>query len=492
MVITLQTEVNAVLSLLELGYAVSGGENESTRISYLSRVQYSYNGKYILTANMRRDGSSKFGPGNKWGNFPSASLAWSVSEEPFIKSISAISSLKLRTSYGIVGNDSPVGAYSYVSTLSMNQNYTFGTYKAVGAILRGFVNPSLSWETVKQFDLGVDLGLFKGAIDVTFDFYDKRTQDMLILVPLPASSGSSGSIQKNLASVKNQGLEFMVTGRKSFGDLNLTVSGNASYLLVNKVLDLPGNPITAGTVEWGSVTKTEAGHSVGEFYLYKMVGVFPDQAAIDNYTYTNPTTQVVTIIQPTAVPGDVQFADLNNDGQITALDRDYFGSPIPKLTYGVNVNADFKGFDLSLFLQGISGSKIFSDLLTWSQGMHTNFNSGLDALERWTPDHTITNVPRAVRDDPNGNIKKTSTRSLFSGDYARLKNVSIGYTLPKSVNDLLKIDNLRIYATARNLLTFTKYPYFDPEIGGGNTSRGIDRGTYPQARTMIMGVQLDF
>jgi len=494
---TLQTDVNDVLSLLETGYAVTGGENANSRISYLGRIQYSFSDRYLITANIRRDGSSKFGPGNKWGNFPSASVAWRVSQESFMNSISAINNLKLRASYGIVGNDSPVLAYSYISTLSMNQNYTFGANKMVGAVVRSFVNPDLTWETVKSFDIGLDIGLFKGTIDASIDYYDKRTVDMLLNVPIPASSGVSGfggalgTIRQNLGTVKNQGLEFVLTGRKSFRDLNLTVSGNAAYLIKNEVLDLPGNPVTGGASEMGNVTKTEVGHQVGEFYVYKMLGVFSTQADIDAYTHTNDEN-VTTRIQPTAQPGDVQFADLNNDGIISALDRDYFGSPIPKWTYGINLTADYKGFDLSLFMQGVAGNDIFSELVVWTQGMHNNFNLGKDALDRWQQEGDVTDVPRAVRNDPNGNIKNVSTRNLYSGNYMRLKNLTLGYTVPKKVTSRLKIDNFRIYATGRNLLTFTKYPYFDPEIGGTNTSRGIDDGRYPQARTIILGVQLVF
>jgi TonB-linked SusC/RagA family outer membrane protein len=492
---TLQTETNDILSKLESGFTVGGGESETSRISYLGRLMYSYKGKYLLTANIRRDGSSKFGSGNKWGNFPSASLAWRISDESFMKGISALNNLKLRTSYGVVGNDYPIGPYSYISGLSSGLDYDFaqnGT-RYTGVSVNGFNNASLKWETVKQFDIGVDIGLFKGALEATIDYFDKRTIDMLIPVPLPASSGNSGSITKNLGSILNRGFEFSATVHKNISGFDFSVTGNVTTLH-NEVLDMGGFPITSGSVEPGSATRTDKGHPIGSFYGYQMLGVFPDQPSIDAYTFNG------TKIQPNAKPGDIKWADLKSDGVIDQNDRYYMGSPIPTLTYGVNANLAYKGFDLSLFFQGVSGNKIFAELVAWTQGMQNNFNAGVDALKRWTLTNTVTDVPRAVRNDPNGNITKVSDRYIKNGAYSRLKNASLGYTLPRSVTDLLKISNVRIYVTGRNLVTFTKYPFFDPEIGsnalgtGGsvNLSRGIDNGYYPQARTMIMGIQIDF
>jgi TonB-linked SusC/RagA family outer membrane protein len=491
---TLQTETNDILSKLESGFTVSGSENEVSRISYLGRLLYSYKGKYMLAANFRRDGSSKFGPGNKWGTFPSASIAWRLSDESFMQGISLISNLKLRASYGLVGNDAPVGPYSYISGLASGQDYVFNGTKYSGVTLTDFNNPDLTWETVKQFDAGLDIGLFKGALEITADYFDKRTEDMIISVPLPASSGSSGTINKNLGIILNNGFEFSATINKKAGDLNFSITGNLTTIN-NKVLDLKGAaPIVAGDVEFGQCTKTDSGYSVGEFYGYKMLGVFPDQQSIDAYTHDGQ------LIQPDAKPGDIKWADLNNDGVITSDDRYFMGSPIPKLTYGLNANFAYKGIDLSFFFQGVYGNKIYAELVCWTQGMQNNFNAGTAVLDRWTPSNTNTNIPRAVRNDPNGNINKISDRYIKDGSYLRLKNISLGYTLPKSIVNKVNISNLRVYVTGRNLLTFTKYPFYDPEIGSNavgvngtiNTSRGIDNGYYPQARTIIMGIQVGF
>ncbi len=500
----LQTEVNDIMSLLEAGFLVAGNESEVSRISYLGRLMYTYNGKYMVTANFRRDGSSKFGPDKKWGNFPSVSLAWRISEESFMNSVESIDNLKLRTSYGIVGNDGPVGAYAYLNGLTAGTNYAFGTTWAQGVTLRSFNNPDLTWETVKQFDIGFDLALFKSKLELTADFYDKRTEDMLVQLPLPGSSGSSGSIARNAGAILNTGFEFSATVRHNVGDLNFGVTGSLATLH-NEVTDIyNNNAITAGSVEFGSATRTEIGHPIGAFYGYKTLGVFADQAAVD--AHTSDASGSVAKIQPNAKPGDIRFADLGSanggapDGKIDANDRYYMGSPIPDLTYGININMDYKGFDLSIFFQGIYGNEIYAELMAWTQGMHNNFNLSTAALDRWTPTNTITDVPRAVRNDPNGNINKISDRYIKDGSYLRLKNASLGYTIPKEICNTLRISNIRIYLTGRNLLTFTKYPFYDPEIGsnavgaGGtiNTSRGIDNGYYPQPRTVIGGIQIDF
>lgn len=491
---TIQTETNNVLSKTETGFGVTGNESENSRISYLGRVMYIYKGRYMLTANFRRDGSSKFGPGNKWGNFPSASLAWRISDESFMKGIEQINNLKLRVSYGIVGNDAPVGPYTYLSGLSSGLDYVFGGNKYSGVSVTGFNNPSLTWETVRQFDAGIDIGLFKGLVEATVDFFDKRTVDMIVGVPLPPSSGSSGNINKNVGVILNRGVELSATVRKNLGGVDLALTGNLTALH-NEVLDLgEAPPWDAGATEPGNATRIEEGQQIGAFYGYHMLGIFPDQAAINAYAKEG------TLIQPAAKPGDIKWADLNDDGSITTADRQFIGNPIPTLTYSISPSVSFKGLDLSLFFQGVYGNDIFAELVMWTEGMHNNFNCGTAALDRWTLTNTNATVPRAVRNDPNGNITKVSDRYIKDGAYFRLKNVSLGYALPKKVTDFVKLSRIRVYATGRNLLTFTSYPFYDPEIGsnalgvGGsvNTSRGIDNGYYPQARTLIMGVQVDF
>lgn len=496
----IQTEVHDVLGKVESNFGVGGSESEQSRISYLGRATYNYAGKYILVANIRRDGSSKFNAGNKWGTFPSASAAWVISEESFMDGLKAstqLSRMKLRGSFGVVGNDRPIGAYSYIPVLSAS-NYSDGTAGLVGQTVSNLTkNPNLQWETSQQLDLGVDLGFFRDALSVEVDWYNKKTLDMLVGVPVPGSSGTSGSIMRNTGSILNRGWEFIATYRKVTGDFHYSISANLTTNY-NEVLDLAGQVISAGSVEFGSTTRTEAGRAIGQFYGYVTDGLFQSQAEIDEYVDANGVK-----MQPNAAPGDIKFVKKPNPegklvGVIGASDMDYIGDPAPDFTYGINLSADYKGLDLTVFFQGVQGNDLMGTLLAWTEGMHNNFNVGKNALNRWTSTNTDTDVPRAVRGDPNGNVRLISDRYLYDGSYLRLKNLTLGYTLPRSLVDYVKLDNVRVYFTGRNLLTLTKYPFYDPEIGsggsGGNssTARGIDEGYYPQARALLMGVQVDF
>ena len=261
---------------------------------------------------------------------------------------------------------------------------------------------------------------------------------------------------------------------------------------------MAGQVISAGGVEFGSTTRTEAGYAIGQFYGYVTDGLFQSQAEIDEYVDDNGVK-----MQPNAAPGDIKFVKKPNAegklvGVIGASDMDYIGDPAPDFTYGINFSAEYKGFDLTMFFQGVQGNDLMGMLLAWTEGMHNNFNLGRNALNRWTPTNTDTDVPRAVRGDPNGNVRFISDRYLYDGSYLRLKNLTLGYTLPKSLVNYVKLENVRVYFTGRNLLTLTSYPFYDPEIGSGgasgnaSTARGIDMGYYPQARALLMGIQVDF
>jgi TonB-linked SusC/RagA family outer membrane protein len=501
---TIQTEIHDVLGKVESNFSVGGGETEQSRLSYLGRLTYSYAGKYILVANIRRDGSSKFNEGNKWGTFPSASVAWNISEESFmdgIKERARLSRMKLRGSFGVVGNDLPIGAYSYVPALSAS-NYNTGTAGLVGQTVSNLTkNPNLKWEKSEQLDLGAELGFFKSALSVEVDYYNKKTLDMLVNVPIPGSSGSSGAITQNVGSILNRGWEFQATYRKATGDFHYSIGANLTTNY-NEVLDLVGTNIPAGGSEFAtSSTRTEAGYPIGMFYGYKTMGLFQTQAEIDAYVDMNGAK-----MQPNAAPGDIKFykkpnAEGNLVGVIGANDMVYIGDPNPDFTYGINLSADYKGLDLTVFFQGIQGNDLEGILLAWTEGMHNNFNLGKNALNRWTPTNTNTTVPRAVRGDPNKNTN-ISDRYMYDGSYLRLKNLTLGYTLPQAWVNYVKLSKVRVYATGRNLLTLTSYPFYDPEIGSGyvglsssgnsSTARGIDNGYYPQARSLIMGIQIDF
>jgi TonB-linked SusC/RagA family outer membrane protein len=416
--------------------------------------------------------------------------------------VEPVSNMKLRASYGSVGNQNPVGNYDRFAVLRTGANYSFNngaSGKLIGVYPRQFANPELQWETVVQTNVGLDLGFFADALTVTMDYFIKDTEDMLVNVSIPASSGSRFGVTQNAGTLRNQGFEFMATYRQSIGDFNLNVSGNFATLN-NEVLELAGDEetfISGANVEFNSagVSRTQAGHPVGAFYGFYADGLFRSEADIENYRSSDGT-----IIQPAAEPGDIRFRDLNDDGQINDDDRDFIGSPIPTLTYGFRIGGDWKGIDFNLFFQGVSGNDIYAELMAWTQGMHNNFNASTAVLDRWTPQNPDGSVPRPVRNDPNGNISKASTRYLFDGAYLRLKTMEVGYTLPMSWTDAIKIQSARIYFNGRNLLTFTDYPFYDPEIGsnaqgtGGNinTSRGVDNGYYPQARMYSLGLNINF
>jgi hypothetical protein len=410
--------------------------------------------------------------------------------------------MKLRGSFGVVGNDQPIGPYSYVPALSAS-NYNTGSVGLVGQTVSIITkNPNLRWEKSEQLDLGVELGFFKNALSVDVDYYNKKTKDMLVAVPIPGSSGSSGAITRNVGSILNKGWEFLVTYRKSTGDFHYSVSANLATNY-NEVLDMLGQNITVGASEFATSgsARTEAGHPIAMFWGYKTMGLFQTQAEIDAYVDATGAK-----MQPNAKPGDIKFYKKPNAegklvGVIGSNDMDYIGDPNPDFTYGINLSADYKGLDLTVFFQGVQGNDLLGLLTGWTQGMHNNFNLGKDALDRWTPTHTNTTVPRAVRLDPNQNTR-VSDRYIYDGSYLRLKNLTLGYTLPKAWVNYVKLSKVRVYATGRNLLTFTSYPFYDPEIGSGyvglnssgnsSTARGIDNGYYPQARALLMGIQVDF
>ncbi len=500
----IQTEVHDVLGKVESNFGVGGGESEQSRVSYLGRLTYNYAGKYILVANIRRDGSSKFNTGNKWGTFPSASVAWNISEESFMDDLKAstqLSRMKLRGSFGSVGNDGPIGPYSYVPVLS-GSNYNDGTVGLVGQTVSNLTkNPNLKWEASQQLDLGVDLAFFKNALSAEIDFYNKKTIDMLVGVPIPGSSGSAGSITRNVGSILNRGWEFQATYRNSTGDFHYSISANLATNY-NEVLDLADQVINAGGSEFASSsTRTEAGRAIGLFYGYKTLGLFQTQAEIDAYVDANGAK-----MQPNAAPGDIKFYKKPNAegklvGVIGANDMDYIGDPNPDFTYGINFSANYKGLDLTVFFQGVQGNDLLGILTAWTEGMHNNMNLGKNALNRWKKEGDITDVPRAVRGDPNKNTI-ISDRYIYDGSYLRLKNLTLGYTLPKAWVNYVKLSKVRAYVTGRNLFTITSYPFYDPEIGSGyvglssngnsSTARGIDNGYYPQARALIMGIQIDF
>ncbi|MFC5409348.1 SusC/RagA family TonB-linked outer membrane protein [Larkinella bovis] len=487
---------------------VTSSLDESSLISYIGRVNYEFAGKYLVSGSVRRDGSSRFAPGNKWGTFPSASLGWRVSEEAFLKSVPAISELKVRASYGETGFNG-IGSYAWQSLISAdNTNYVFGANKVLGSYFDALGNTNLKWETTKMTNVGVDLGLFGNKVTFTGEVYNRKTDGLLLSVPIPNSIGYSSSPLANIGSMKNWGYEFQVGYNQNEGDFRWNVSGNLD-ITRNKVLSLatPSATIYSGNnADFGGadITKTEAGQPIQSFYGYLVEGIYQ---SVDE-VYNSPTPQSRPVNREDHDPskntsaGDIKFKDVNGDGIVNASDRVYLGSYIPKFSYGVNFGANYKGFDLTVYLQGVYGNKLYNGTKVIEQGMLRLFNAGKDVLNAWTPTNTGTDVPRAISGDPNNN-SRTSDRFIESGSYMRVKNLSIGYTIPASVLSRLTVNTLtkaRIYVSSQNLLTFTKYTGLDPEIGvngsAGDASKlltnGIDYGQYPQPRTLLIGLNIGF
>jgi len=475
--------------------ASGSNASESALLSYLGRLIYSYNDRYVITGTFRRDGSSRFGPANKYGDFPSIAIAWNVSNERFFEHLhSVVSSLKLRSSYGVLGNQE-ISNYQYTPSIAPNTNYVIGQDQHLwpGSIQTSFSTPNIKWESSKTINVGYDIGFFKNKLSFTGDYFIRKNTDILVQVPIPLSTGGSAhSPYMNAGQITNKGFEAVINYSNSIKDFTYQLMGTFSSVK-NKIdyLGTGTQQIFGGqpTHHDNSATVTQAGLPIGAFYLIKTVGIFNSQEEINAYTDKNGT-----IIQPIAKPGDVKFVDANGDGKIDQNDRVYCGSPTPTFSYGFGGNAGWKGFDISIYFQGTYGNKIYSGIRQDSEGMNLEMNYSKTTLNAWTPTNH-TNFPRAVINDPNLN-SQTSDRFLENGSYLRLKTLQIGYILSKSPLSALKIASCRFYVSFDNLFTITKYSGFNPDLGrtGSVLDRGVDYGhvAYPLSKTSMVGLQLSF
>jgi len=452
--------------------------------SLFGRINYNYKEKYLFTGIIRRDGSTRFGTNHKFGVFPSGSLGWVVNKEDFWPTNKYVKTLKIRGGYGVVGNDA-ISDFGYLSRVVGGYNYTQGNS---GTIITGYApltldNPDLKWEQTSQLNIGFDAQVFSN-FNVTFDWYKKKTTGILRPVPVPGYVGVGENPVGNVADMQNTGLELEIGYHKMFGKINFSANGNIAYLK-NEVTKVDvGKDFIDGDAAFqsmGPVTRIQVGHSINSFYGYQTNGIFQNQAEIDAYIKNG------TAIQPNARPGDFRWVDINGDGAITADDKTFLGTSLPKYTFGLTLNAEYKGFDVMVFAQGAAGNKIFQGLRRLDIG---NGNYQTKALSRWTGEGTSNDYPRLSSDDPNGNFTKMSDFYLEKGDYLRLKVVQVGYTYMNKYLAKVGVSRLRIYLTGENLATLTKYTGYDPEIGGG--VYGIDKGFYPQARSFIAGIQLGF
>lgn len=474
-------------SLPNADKVANGGDAIAHSISSeFARVVYSYDEKYLLEGQIRRDGSSRFGSNNKYGYFPGGSVGWVASRENFFPQTNALSFLKIRGSYGVTGNDQ-IADFAYVSTVSGGRNYTFGNNYEVGNSPNAPPNPNLKWEQTTQIDAGFDAVVWEN-INVTFDVYNKKTTGMLLDEQLPLYVGASGNTPGNIGDMSNKGIELELGYNKKVGQVSLGLHANGS-LMQNRITGLGITPYQPGahiqSVQY-ELTRNQPGYAWNSFYGFKSLGIFQTQADVNNYV--NKSGQM---IQPNAKPGDFKWADLDGDGVISQSDRTFIGNSIPTYTYGFTVTAAWKGFDVLIFGQGAGGNKIYQGLRRLDI-QTANYSTA--ALHRWTGPGTSNDYPRLVDGDPNNNFIYPSTFYLESGAYFRIKNLQIGYTLPQSLLRKATLQKVRVYVSGYNLITFTHYTGYDPEIGGINNQNnvGIDRGFYPQARSFQAGLSVGF
>jgi len=476
------------LGMAESGQSVDGNGTGYSMLSYLGRINYNYNDTYLATINYRIDGSSKFGPNNRYGYFPSFSLGWRISNESFLKDVDFINNLMLRGGWGKIGNQEPLNNYAYASSVTRGMNYYFNGNWVPGQAPQGSGNPNLKWEAIQETNLGLSFTGFDNTINVDLDYYHKTTTDMLMRVPIVAYSGIVNPPFKNSGEVVNKGLELSVGYQRTTpGDFYYSIDANVSHN-TNKVTQLANNVdalygVEAGFIGSGYLTQAQVGQPIAAFYGYVADGIFQNQSEVNNHA-----------AQPGAAPGDLRFKDLNNDGQITADDETMIGNPWPDYSFGLTANFSYKNFDLNLGLTGQYGNDIFAAWKwTWYGGNWFNYHK--NALNRWTHEGQKTDIPRLNINDPNGNLRASSWY-IEDGSYLRLNNLQLGYTLPNNI--IQNVRKLRIYVTATNLLTITGYPGQDPELGTQTSSStqqqpmyiGIDWGHYAVPSTYTIGINI--
>jgi TonB-linked SusC/RagA family outer membrane protein len=465
--------------------------------SGFGRVGYSYADRYFATASLRYDATSKLHPDNNYGIFPAFSGSWKISSEEFFN-LPAVNLLKLRAGWGQVGNVAQVPRYSSNVALSPLTATSGERTPVLGETLQGvsglylktLSNPNLTWETTEQTSVGLDINLLENSLTLTVDWFNKLTKDLIEEVIVPIHAGIESNPYGNVGKVKNTGWEFSANYNEKIGDVNFNVYGNLAAVN-SKVLDLGNFKEMSHTGSGFSVDGgthpglySKVGQPWYSYKLYQTDGIFQSQTEIDNYVKDGKK------IQPNARPGDLKFVDYDNDGAITAEDRQYMGSYLPELTYSFGASAEWKGLDLSIFFQGVADVKIFNGIKYFGYTGRNNAYVLTDVLDSWTYNHN-SSIPRlSIGNDLNGNFSNPSDFFLDDGSYLRLKNITAGYTLPKALMTKIGLSGLglRIYAGAENLLTFTKYKGFDPEVG----RRGIDAGTYPVARMFNFGVNLNY
>lgn len=487
-----------VLSAGSLTPGARGSEYKTNLISYFGRAVYAYENKYSFTATFRRDGSSRFSSNNKWGNFPSLAAAWNIGNESFFKELDTpITELKIRASYGVLGNQN-IGDYQYLGLINSGRNYVVGIPETlwVGNTQLNYPAVDIKWESTATSDIGLDLSFNGGQTNLTIDYFRKITSDLLLQVPIPLSTGVSSYPYGNAGEVSNNGFEVMFNHQGSIGrELKYSVSATLSHVknnvesLATGTQELSGGRATSNDA---AVTYTKQGYPMFSFFVIKTDGLFRSEAEVQEHSKDGK------LIQGNAAPGDIRFVDANDDGKIDNKDRVYCGSPFPDIDYGLRLELNYKNFDFSMFMQGTQGNKIYNGIRAYQDAVRININYSKATLNSYTF-NSDSDFPRLTLTDPNGNGLPQSDRFLEDGSYLRLKDTQLGYTLSgRLVQKISNGANLRLYVGAQNLFTLTKYQGYNPDIagggytGGGLGARGVDYSVYPLNRSYHFGLQFNF
>ena len=476
----------------------NGGTVDEPRhlASYFSRLNYEYGGKYIFQATVRRDGSSRFQPGSQFGIFPGASVGWRISEEDFLKGNSTISNLKLRAGYGRVGNELNAGRFAYLYAINFGATYPFGPDGAInpGGAPTRLRNTELRWEYNDQANVGLDMGFLDNRIEASLDLYNRNSPNLIAGVPPSLVSGTFQSVNRNAASAYNRGIDLALTTHNftgAEGAFNWSTNLNVSAYKTRLESLGAGIPYNGQGSLSGTIVRYDINQAFGSFYGYVADGLIQTKeelAALNAGANTNNPKNDNFYQSNGTAPGDIKFRDLNGDGRITDADRKFIGNPNPNFSFGVTNTFAYKGFDLSFFFQGVQGNDVYNlNRYITESALYSTTNGTTRILTRWTGPYTSNDVPRAINGDPNNNLR-VSTHYIEDGSYVRLKNLTFGYTLPRSVLSRISASQIRLYVTAQNLLTLTKYTGYDPEV----SASGVDLGIYPQTRVFMGGINVGF
>lgn len=458
---------------------LNGSKSEWSLMSLMARVNYSYDDRYLITATIRRDGSSRFGRNNRWGTFPSVSAAWRPSKESWFPESNVVNDLKVRAGYGVTGSQASVSNYGYLATYNTGV-YSFGTAGTEQPSLysASLANPSIHWEEVAQSNIGIDLAMFDSRVQFSVDGYIKNTRDMLVKASIPITSGfeDTTTTYANAGKVRNQGVEMQLHTVNIAGEWNWETDISATYN-TNKIIDLNSAvPYYINQVNNSYLTMLQKGYPINVFYGYVTDGLFQNQTEVDNHAF-----------QPGAAPGDIRFRDLNNDGVINEEDRTVIGNPNPTWLFSMNNTVEWKGLELSVYLQGVAGNSIYNANNIENTGMAAAMNQTAAVLDRWTGEGTSNFMPRAVYGDPNQNCR-VSDRFIENGSYLRVKNIMLAYSFPSRMLQKIHVHGLRLSLICENVATISKYSGFDPEV----SINGIDQSRYPIPRTYSVGLNINF